>query len=217
MFRCLQPHVEENLRTRPTRPRLAHLPEVVLQPVLKDALLRHAHFHPVTLGLIVPRNPIGRVALKDRHVQLVLVDPVPLRAGHQFPRKPDRLALEVVAKAEVAQHLKEGVVPPCKPHIFQVVMLPARPHAFLARRGAHVVALLRAQKKVFELVHARIGKQQRRVVGRHQRRGVHPAVPLRLKKAQKKFAYLVPRAVLHGPSSVIGIGVYTHPRQSPTT
>jgi hypothetical protein len=33
---------------------------------------------------------------------------------------------------------------------------------------------------------------------------VHAAVPLRLKKAQKQFAYVVSRSELHGLTSVIG-------------
>ncbi len=37
--------------------------------------------------------------------------------------------------------------------------------------------MFEAKKDVFELVHAGVGKEQRRVVGRNQRRRVHAAVP----------------------------------------
>lgn len=36
---------------------------------------------------------------------------------------------------------------------------------------------------------------------------MHATVPLRLKKAQKQLAYIVPCSVLHGLTSVIGGGV----------
>ena len=88
-------------------------------------------------------------------------------------------------------------MPARKAHILQIVMLAARTHALLAGRGPRILPLLRAQKKVFELVHARVGKQQGRIVGRHQRGRVHTTVPLRLKEVQKQLAYLISRAKLH--------------------
>ena len=71
--------------------------------------------------------------------------------------------------------------------IFQVVVLAARAHALLRSRSARVIALLQPKEDVLELVHARIGEEQRRVVGRHQRRRVHFAVSL-LNKEVEKFA-----------------------------
>ena len=132
--------------------------------------------------------------------------PEPLLAGDQFPGKLDGFALEVVAERKVPQHLKECVVAARKPNVFQVLMLAAGAHAFLAGGRPTYSALLRAEEEIFELVYARVGEQQRRVIGRHQRRGVHPAVPLRLKKAQKQLAYLVPCAKFHGFFSVIALG-----------
>ena len=52
--------------------------------------------------------------------------------------------------------------------IIQIVMLAARAQTFLNRDGAHIITLLRAQKDILELIHARVGKEQRRVVGRQQ-------------------------------------------------
>ena len=116
----------------------------------------------------------------------------------------DRVALEVVAEGEVAQHLEEGVMAAREADIFKVVVLAAGADALLRSGGPRVVALLRAEKQVFELVHSRVGKQQRGIVGRHQRGRVHAAVPLRLKKAQKQLANFVSRAELHDSFSVIG-------------
>ena len=79
-----------------------------------------------------------------------------------------------------------------KADIFKVVVLAAGADALLRGGRARVFALLRAQKQIFELVHAGVGEEQRRIVGRHQRGRVHAAVPLRLKKAQKQLADFVP-------------------------
>jgi hypothetical protein len=67
----------------------------------------------------------------------------------------DGIALEVVAEAEVAQHLKEGVVAARKANVFKVVVLAAGADALLRGGGAGVLALLRTEEKVLELVHAR--------------------------------------------------------------
>ena len=137
------------------------------------------------LGFVVARDAVGGVALEDGHIQPVFGDAEPLLAGDQLPGKGDGVALEVVAEAEVAQHLEKGVVAAGEADVFKVVVLAAGADALLRRGGAGVVALLGAKEEVFELVHARVGEQQRGVVGRHQRGRVHAAVPLRLKKAQK--------------------------------
>ena len=55
-------------------------------------------------------------------------------------------------------------MPSRKAHIFKIVVLAAGAHALLRSGRALVVAPLRAQKEVFELVHARVGEQQRGVV-----------------------------------------------------
>ena len=59
----------------------------------------------------------------------------------------DGFALEVVAKAEVAEHLKEGVVAAGEADIFKVVVLAAGADAFLRGGGAGVVAASQRQEK----------------------------------------------------------------------
>ena len=66
--------------------------------------------------------------------------------------------LEIVAEAEVAEHLEEGVMPRGVADIFQVVVLAAGTHATLAAHGAHIVALLATEEAVLELVHAGVGE-----------------------------------------------------------
>ncbi len=59
-------------------------------------------------------------------------------AGQQRPGVLDRERLEVVAEAEIAQHLEEGVVAGGVADIVQVVVLAAGAHAFLRRGGPGV-------------------------------------------------------------------------------
>ncbi len=131
---------------------------------------------PVLVGLIVARNAF--FALEDGGVELVFVDAEPLGRGDQLPGVGDGVFLEVVAEAEIAQHLEEGVVAIGEADVLQVVVLAAGAHALLRGGGARVVALLDAEEDVLELVHAGVGEQQRGIVGRHQRGGVHFLVSL---------------------------------------
>ena len=154
-------------------PGVAHRPEVVLEAHLDDAVGRD-EAAPDGVRLVVARN--ARLSLEDGRVQPVRREPPHL--GQQRPRERNGVVLEVVAEREVPEHLEEGVVTPGRPHVVEVVVLPADPHALLRRRRPLVGALLAAEKEVLELVHARVGEQQRRVVGRHERRAADDLVAL---------------------------------------
>ena len=106
------------------------------------------------------------------------------RAGEELPGEADRLALEVVAEAEVAEHLEERVVARGVADVLEVVVLAAGAHAALRARGARVGALLRAEEDVLELDHAGVGEQQRRVVARHQRARGHDGVAVALEESR---------------------------------
>ena len=58
----------------------------------------------------------------------------------QVPGEGDGFGLEVVAKAEVTEHFKEGVVARSVADVFQVVVLAAGAYAALRGGGALVVA-----------------------------------------------------------------------------
>ncbi len=75
----------------------------------------------------------------------------PLLAGQKLPGPVDRFALEVVAEAEVAQHLEERVVIGRAADVVDV----AGAQALLAGRGARELQLALAEEVVLELVHAR--------------------------------------------------------------
>ena len=93
-------------------------------------------------------------------------------ARHQLPREADRVALEVVAEREVAQHLEERVMPRGVPDLLEIVVLAAGAHALLRRRRAPLAVrrVLHAEEDLLELDHPRVDEQQRGIVGRHERR-----------------------------------------------
>ena len=86
----------------------------------------------------------------DRGRELFGRQAEPLLAGQELPGPVDRLALEIVAEAEVAQHLEEGVVVGRAADVVDV----AGAEAFLAGRRPGEVELAAAEEVVLELVHA---------------------------------------------------------------
>ena len=123
----------------------------------------------------------------------------------QGPGVVDRLFLEVVAKAEIAQHFEEGVVPRSVTNVVEIVVLAARAHAFLRRGGAAIVAVFQPGEQVLELHHARVGEHQRRVVLRHQRRRGHDAVAFPCEEVEEGAADVLRRGHIrdlgdHGPA-----------------
>ena len=161
---------------------VAHLPEVVLFVEPEDAVLGDA-------GDALPQLFGFVVFAEDGDVEAVFGEAVVL--GDQVPGEPDGIGFEVVAEGEVAQHLEEGVVAAGVADVFEVVVLAAGADAFLRGGGAGVVALLEPEEDFLELVHAGVGEQQRRVVGREQRRTAHDAMAVGLEEFEKALPYIV--------------------------
>ena len=161
--------VVKNFAARTARAGVGHHPKVValVTPALvvanaDDPLGRQTNFFgPNVVGLVVFLVDGGEQALFGQLVNL----------GEQLPSPFQAFTLEVVAKGPVAQHLKKGVVAGGIAHVFQIVVLTARAQTGLHRGCAHIRALVRAQKHVFELHHPGIGEHQCGVVARHQRAG----------------------------------------------
>ena len=148
---------------------------------------RRSTFCQERRGLFVRRHLVVAAEDGEPHplgVELQDVDEV-------VPRVLDGLALEVVAEREVAEHLEEGVVARGLADLVEVVVLAARADALLRRGGARVVALLRAEEHVLELVHPGVGEEQRRVVRGQQRAARHAAVAALLEVSDKGLAYFV--------------------------
>ena len=125
-----------DLAARAARPGVAHRPEVVLLAEARDARLRE---------VALPQRGRLVVVREDRRPEARGVEPVAPR--DELPRVVDRLLLEVIAEGEVAEHLEERVVSRRVAHVVEVVVLAARPHAFLRRRRARVGSLLAPEKE----------------------------------------------------------------------
>ena len=61
---------------------------------------------------------------------------MPSVTGNEIPREMDRFALEVVAEAEIAEHLEKRVMPRGVADVLEIVVLAAGAHAALRTRGA---------------------------------------------------------------------------------
>ena len=177
--------VIENFGARATRAGITHGPEVVRSVrstfVVADAdhaLGRHADvFGPDVIGFVI--------AGVDRHPELVfrqLQD-----TGQEGPGKIDRVFLEIVAKAEVAQHFEKSVVTGGVADVFQVTVLATGTHALLAAGSTGVCPFFLTQETVLELVHPRVSEQQGRIVVRDQGAGRDTGVTLLLEEAKEGF------------------------------
>jgi hypothetical protein len=74
-----------------------------------------------------------------------------------------------------------------EPDIFQVVVFAAGANAFLRGCGTFIVASFEAEEDVFELIHARVGEEQRGIVGRNERGGMDLFMSV-LNEVVQKFA-----------------------------
>ncbi len=192
--RC-RAHVVVNFTARPAWTRIAHGPEIFLQPGNRNhAVARRSHAYPQRRGVGVGgKLYAGRGCSSAEHGEIKPVERYgePFRGGDQLPGKGDGLFFEVIAKGKIAQHLEKGVVAIGEADIFEVVVLAPGAHAFLRGGGALVVALLEAEENVLELVHARIGKKKRGVAYGHKGGAAHHAMSVGGKKFQKSAADFV--------------------------
>ena len=78
-------------------------PEVLVLVEELETVFRQADLVGPNIGGLL-------VVVEDGRRQRGGVEPQPLLFGQELPRPVDRLALEVIAEAEVPKHLEEGVV-----------------------------------------------------------------------------------------------------------
>jgi hypothetical protein len=168
--------VDEDLRARPARAGVAHLPEVVAGRDADDPLIRQP-------GDLLPQIEGVIVLMKDGDPKLLLRQAEFLR--RQPPGELDRMFLEVIAEREVAEHLEEREMARGVADIIEIVVLAAGTHALLRGDGARERRRGAAGEIVLELDHAGVGEHQRRVVPRHKRTGRHERMALLLEIAEK--------------------------------
>ena len=158
--------IVEDLRARAARAGIAHAPEIVRSGDADDPIVGQP-------GDLPPKSRGVLVFAVDGNQKFVF--PEAKIPGQQSPGMIDRLFLEIVSETEISEHLKEGVVARGVANIIEVVMFATGTDAYLRRRGTRISPLLLAGEDVLELHHAAIGKQQRRIVARHQWRALdHP-------------------------------------------
>ena len=153
--RVARPAIDEDLAVRSARADVAAEPVVVLLGVAIDALLGHADRAPEVVRLVV--------RLEDRDPERVARQLEML--GEQLPGEADRPLLEVVADAEVAQHLEERQVAVVADGIDI-----RRPEALLNGGHARSGRLGQAHEVGLERHHAGACEEKRRVAVGHQRR-----------------------------------------------
>src|SRR4051812_2522457 len=126
---------EVDLGARAAGTRLAHLPKIIAGDAgdPDDLVVPEAgDAPPEAARLVVRRHPFGAAEDGDHHP--LLRERVDL--GEELPRVRDRFFFEVIAEAEVPEHLEERVMPRGDADVLEVVVLAADADALLARGGA---------------------------------------------------------------------------------
>jgi hypothetical protein len=171
--------VEVELRAGAAGAGRAGLPEVVLAAEPDDALVGDPDAAPDCDRLLVGPEAELIVAAEDG-------DPDPVRVhaetlGRELPAPGDRLLLEVVAEAPVAEHLEEGEVAGGVADLLDVGGAEALLHIGEPRRRRP----LAAEEVGLEGLHPGRGQQHRGVVGRgDERRGGHDLVATLLEEGE---------------------------------
>ena len=187
--------VKEDLGAGTAGARVAHHPEVIGHVLAALVIADTDDSFSGNADFLVP-DVVGLVVINvNRHPQAVFRQLENLR--QEFPGPRNSVLLEIVAEAEVAQHLKERVMTGGIADVIEVVMLAAGADALLAGRRAGVLALLDTEVAVLELVHASIREQQRRVILRHYGAGGNNRMSLALKELEISVSYLRGSHVFH--------------------
>ena len=110
--------------------------------------------------------------------------------GEELPCPVDGVMLEIVAEAEVAEHLEESVVACGIAYVLKVIVLAAGAYALLGGGGSRIAAFFLAEINILELIHSRVGEKQRGIIVRHQRAGLNHCVSLGLEEVKVRRADL---------------------------
>jgi hypothetical protein len=154
----LGPEVVEDLAGWTTRSRVGHAPEVGVAHALHPLRRQADEVAPDRLGFVV--------CLVHRDPQPVGVEVEHLR--HELPRPRDGFLLEVVAEAEVPEHLEEAEVAVRATDVIEVVVLASDAHALLHRGGSRVRRPLLPDEIGDEWDHPRVREHRGRRVRRDE-------------------------------------------------
>ena len=151
-------HVKVDLGARTAGAGGASGPEVVVLAQAGDVVLGNAQRTPHVVGLVV-LGKNGKVQAVERQLELL---------GDELKGPGASLLLGDAAKREVAEHLEEGQVTAVLADAIDVVGADA----LLAGNRADLLHGLLALVVLLKLIHAGVGKQQRRIVGNEGRRRI---------------------------------------------
>ena len=168
-------HVKVDLGARTAGAGGASGPEVVVLAQAGDVILGNAQGAPHVMGLVVLGKD-GEVQAIERQLELL---------GDELKGPSAGLLLGDAAKGEVTEHLKEGQVTAVLADAIDVVGADA----LLAGDCADLLHGLLALVILLKLVHAGVGKQQRRIVGDEGRRRIELKTAL-LKEVEELRANL---------------------------
>ena len=182
------PLVDDNFGAGAARAHIAHLPEIVFRRKKPDPFRGKIAF-PEFPGFLIGSDPKPGIPLMDGGIELFRREAED--RGQEFPAHGDRAFLEVIAKGEVSQHFEKSMVAGGVAHVLQVVVFSSGPHAFLGGCGPGIKGFFLAGEIIFELVHARVGKEQGRVLMRDQGGTAHNRMSVLLEVFQELPAHFV--------------------------
>ncbi len=111
---------------------------------------------------MIPFNSILLISFKNSNIDALRVQFHP--AGQEFPGPLNGLPFKIVAKGPVPQHLEHGMMVGIMTHLFQIVVFPCNPQAFLGVRNPPGVGLAVPQEDVLKGIHSRIGEHEGGIV-----------------------------------------------------
>ena len=188
----LWPVVIENLGTGAAGARIPHGPEIILVAHAGNAVGGNTDVvAPKLLGLVI--------AVMDRHPELFRRQTKTLR--EEGPGEADGITLEVIAKGEVPQHFKEGVMASGVAHVLEIVVLTPSADAALTGYGSVIGPLLSTREDILELDHPRVGKEQGGIVSWHQGTAGHDLMTVFPEELEEGAANI---RAFHGDSSAWG-------------
>jgi len=95
--------------------------------------------------------------------------------------------LEVIPKAEVSQHFKEGVMTRGVTDVLKVIVLSTRANTTLRGSCPDIGSFLTPEEDILELHHPGIGEKKRRIIRRYQLAGSYCSMASGCKEIQKEL------------------------------
>ena len=178
--------VVQDLGTRTAWPLVAHEPEVLVLVEAVNPLVGKSDRVP-------PDRVRFLVVLVDGRIQSRTVETDDIR--QKLPRPGDRFVFEVIAPAEISEHLEERMMSRGASHVVDIV----RPDAFLRRDGPGDLGFHDAEVIRLERHHPSNGEKKRRVVRNQGKARIVAASPGN-PEIDEFLADLFPGSPLHGPT-----------------